>query len=355
MSTQARSSKQKQRQNAVPGAPVVDPANWTGAELSARDDWIHNLSTDEIAGMKSMATRLRDKLGDDPNELLRTARDDFDLGPVTAAFGVVTAALHDGLGIALIRGLPLDELKPIEAAIIYWGMGRHIGRAVSNNPEGDMIGHVMDLGKDYDDPRHRGYQTASAMDYHCDQSDIVGLLCIQTAKSGGLSKIASSIAVHNELLRRRPDLVAVLREPYCWSKHGEHRRGEVPYYESPVFNFADGYMSAAFGPKHMEKGHQLAEAADMTALQREAIDMTEAIADELHLGMAFRRGDILFLNNAVAVHTRTAFEDWPEPERRRLLWRLWLVCDGMRPQTPYQRQWRNGVHGEGTKERIVLG
>ena len=354
MSVQVHSSSETVRSAAVPGQPVSDPAAWTGSQISARHDWMFQLSANEIAGLKSMAAGLRDRLGDNPNALLRTQRENFDLGPFATTLAAVSASLHDGLGLALIRGLPLDELDPMETAIIYWGMGRHMGRAVSNNPEGDMIGHVTDLGKDYDDPRHRGYQTASSMDYHCDQSDIVGLLCLQTSKSGGLSKIASSLAVHNELLRRRPHLADALRKPLCWSKHNEFKPGEAPYYESPVFNFKDGFLSIAFGPKHIEKGHALAEAVDMTPLQREALAVAESICEELHFSQAFQRGDIQFLNNAVAVHTRDAYQDWPEPERKRHLWRLWLVCDDARPQTPYHHQWRNGIHGAGTEERIVL-
>src|SRR5690606_18060104 len=115
--------------------------------------------------------------------------------------------LKDGLGVVLIRGLPMDELTRLEAATIYWAIGTRLGEARSNNPEGDMLGHVTDLGKDQDDPKSRGYQTRAAMDYHCDQSSIVGLFCVNEPKAGGISKIASSVAVYNALLQRHPDIV----------------------------------------------------------------------------------------------------------------------------------------------------
>ena len=132
----------------------------------------------------------------------------------------------------------MDALSPLETATVYWAMGLHMGEARSNNPEGDMIGHVLDAGREYGHPQHRGYQTAAEMDYHCDQTDAVALLCIRTARSGGTSKIASSVRLHNEVLRLRPDLHAVLTRPFCWTKHGETNPDEWPYFESPVFNFS---------------------------------------------------------------------------------------------------------------------
>lgn len=350
----SRSTSPGGRAPAVPGKPVIDPADWTGADLAQREDWIYRLTDGEIGDLLSMAKAVRERIGDDPIGLLRTRREDFDLGAFDDSLTAIRRDLRDGLGVALIRGLPLDAMTPVDAAIVYWALGRHLGTAVSNNPDGDMIGHVIDLGGDYEAPTQRGYQTRASMDYHCDQCDIVGLLCIQTARSGGLSKVASSIAVYNELLRRRPELIDVLAQPYCWSKHAEVDSGEKGFYESPVFNFLDGNLCTSFGPKHMEKGHALPDAPEMTAPQEEAIRAAEEVCEELHFAMELRRGDIQFLNNSVALHTRTAFEDWPEPERKRRLWRLWLVAPDMRPPTPYIRQWRNGVHVEGTDERIVL-
>jgi hypothetical protein len=263
-------------------------------------------------------------------------------------------SLRAGPGIALYRGLPMDALSPLETATVYWAMGLHMGEARSNNPEGDMIGHVLDAGREYGHPRHRGYQTAAEMDYHCDQTDAVALLCIRAAKSGGISKIASSVRLHNEVLRLRPDLHAVLTRPFCWTKHGETNPDEWPYFESPVFNLRDGRLSTAFGPQHIMKGHLLPEAPDIAPRQQEAIDFVSALAEQHHATMDFRRGDIQILNNYTCVHTRTAFEDWPEPERKRVLWRLWLAIPGFRHPTPYSAQWSRGVTNDRTRQQIRL-
>ncbi|MBT7953765.1 MAG: TauD/TfdA family dioxygenase [Rhodospirillaceae bacterium] len=348
-------SSEVNRPDFVLGQPAIDPAIWTKEDLASSDDWLHLLSQQEIDGLVQMAGRYRENFGDDPNALLKTTKADFDLGPLSKTLNKVYSELKDGKGIALIRGLPMDDIELIDAAAIYWGMGRHMGETMSNNPEGDMLGHIRDEGLDYNDPNHRGYQTNVTMDYHCDQTDIVGLLCIQTARSGGLSKIVSSISVYNELLKRRPDLVEVMAQPYCWTKHAEMQSEEKNYYESPVFNALGGKLCVAFGPKHMEKGHMLTEAPDITDAQLEGIRLTEEICEELHYAMALERGDIQLANNCVALHTREGFEDWPEPERKRQLWRLWLVQPDLRPPTPYILQWRHGVHPAGTKLRVKLG
>ena len=161
------------------------------------------------------------------------------------------------------------------------------------------------------------------------------VVCIIEAMTGRLAKLASSIQAYNELLNRRPDLVEVMSQPYCWTKHAETNTGELSYYESPVFNLLHDTLSIAFGPKHMKKGHSLDQAPDMTSKQAEGISVLEGIAEEIHAKMEFKRGDIQFVNNYTILHTRTAFEDWPEPERKRTLWRLWLSLDNFHPHTPY--------------------
>ncbi len=327
---------------------------WTGSDLENRSDWLFPATSDESSHLVDMARSVRQTLGDDPNDILKLKSSDFDLGPWGDRLRSIMEEVRDGYGIALYRGLPIDDLTLHETAIIYWAMGLAVGQPMSNNPEGDMIGHVVDAGKDYNDPKHRGYQTNVTMDYHCDQSDVVTLLCINTAKSGGLSKLASSRAVYRELLDRRPDLVDVLSRPFCWTKHSEKDDTEKSYYDSPVFNFKDDILSTSFGPKHMEKGHALPEAPDITSQQQEAIDVMSDIAEELHGEMQLERGDVQFANNYTVLHTRTGFEDWPEPERRRTLWRLWLSVPDFLPRTPYSEQWRNGVNLNSMKKRIVL-
>lgn len=344
----------ERRELAMLGERVVDPAQWSGQDMAAREDWCYELNAAQCDALMAMAAGVRKHIGDDANALLTMPREDFDLGECAPLAATIKRDLTDGRGFALLRGLPMDDVDLIDSAIMYWGMGRALGQAVSNNPDGDMIGHVTDLGKDMSHPKHRGYQTRAGMDYHTDQSTVVGLLCFATARSGGLSKIASSVAVYNTLIERRPDLLEPLSQPYYWSKLGETDRDDDPFYLSPVFNLLYGYLCTSFGPNHMIKGHALEEAPALTDAQGEALEVVEQICEELHLSMELRRGDIQFLNNMVIMHTRTGFEDWPEPERKRRLWRLWLDVPGIRPLTPFLEQWHGGLKLKDTRERIEL-
>lgn len=336
------------------GKPVVDPADWQGTDLETRSDWRHVLSDAESHDLKAMAGQVVDRIGDDPNGLLTLTRADFNLGAFSRQIPWLRETLQDGLGVALIRGLPMDDLTSVEAAAVYWGIGANLGEARSNNPEGDMLGHVTDLGKSQDDPDSRGYQTRETMDYHCDQASIVGLLCVREPQSGGLSKVASSVAAYNTLLERSPETVELLSQRYCWTKHGEVEAGVSPYYESPILSVLDEKLCISFGPRHIVKGHLLPGAPALTPAQQAAIELMEQIADEQHFAMQLQRGDMQFLNNFVVLHTRTEYTDRPEPDRKRLLWRLWLSAPEIRPATDYVKQWDAGVTLSQTRPRIRL-
>ena len=322
--------------------------------MASSNDWIYPLDAAAIDDLKSMVKIVRRRIGNDPNGLLSLSRSDFDLGAAKSIMQSIDHDLRDGRGFALIRGLPLDELSLLDTAVIYWGLGTALGTATSNNPQGDMLGHVTDLGKDDAHPLQRGYQSRKTLDYHTDQAPVVALLCIQTAKRGGLSKIVSSIAAHNELLHRRPDLMEPLTQSFCWSMMGEIDPDAKPFYESPVFNFIDGYLSTSFGNRHIFKGHALPGAPSLTDVQHQALDFLEELCEELHLGMELHRGDVQWVNNMVVMHTRDEFEDWPEPERKRRLWRQWLSIPNNRPLTPFQEHWRQGLMLESTKQHIDL-
>ncbi|MDP6174414.1 MAG: TauD/TfdA family dioxygenase, partial [Rhodospirillales bacterium] len=270
-----------EREPALPGQPVVDPACWTGEELAARQDWIFELSAREISDLGAMAASVRERIGDDASALVGMTADDFYMGAFASRFEQAKQILKDGVGVVLIRGLPVDDWDRLNLAIAYWGIGNHVGRPQSNNPQGDMIGHVTDKGKDLENPNHRAYQTNAELFFHVDQCDMLALLCVQQAKSGGRSKVVSSIALHNEMLKLRPDLAKVLAEPFIWSLHGEQGPGQGAWFESPVFNYVDGYLSVAAGYKSIEKGHKLPGVEPLTATQWEALNYLEDLGNQL--------------------------------------------------------------------------
>jgi hypothetical protein len=320
------------RQPAVPGQKVVDPAVWTGAELERSDHWIYRLSAAEIEDIDN-AVRGVEAAGLD---IMDISRETFPLPVFGAALANIREQLLDGPGLVLIRGFPVERYNRAQAAAAFFGIGCYLGRAVSQNAKGHVLGHVKKLtDSDYNvNPNERGYRTSVDQRFHADSCDIVGLMCLQTPKSGGLSSVASTVAVHNEMLARRPDLVRVLAGPIYWDRRGEVPEGKDPWYVLPVFNYDGGWFSCRYARQYIDSTQRFEQVPRTTPAQQEALDMMDTLLAELHLKMQFQTGDIQFLFNHVTLHGRTAFEDWPEPERKRHLFRLWLTIDGERPLPP---------------------
>jgi hypothetical protein len=257
--------------------------------------------------------------------------DDFPLPRLAPRLREVRRAVLHGRGFALIRGWPSTERSLQQCAFAFRGVGAHLGEAISQNGKGHVLGHVANLGLDYADPTTRGYQTRAELAYHVDAGDIVGLLCIRPSRSGGQSKVASSTTVWNEVVRRRPDLARALTQPTPFSRWGE-----------------GGRMVAAIIQSSIEKAQAFDDAPRLTAAQVEAMDVVQAIADEdgVRLDMDFRPGDMQFLCNHSTLHSRTAYEDWPEQDRRRHLLRLWLACDdGPALPSNYVTQFQGATRG----------
>ena len=341
------------RKPAVLGQTVVDPADWTGEELARSEQWIHRLTEAEIADI-DRAVRDVEARGLD---ILDISRETFPLPVFGPALAGIREELLNGLGLTLIRGFPIERYNRAQAAAAFFGIGCHIGRAVSQNAKGHLLGHVKKLtDADYNvNPNERGYRTNVDQRFHADSCDIVGLMCLQTPKSGGFSSIASTVAVHNEMLARRPDLVRVLAGPIYWDRRNEVPEGKDPWYVLPVFNYQDGWFSCRYARQYIDSTQRFEQVPRQTPERVEALDMMDALLAELHMKMQFEMGDLQFLYNHVTLHGRTAFEDWPEPERKRHLFRLWLTTDGARPIPPVlAERTQGGIVLEGTRLKAPL-
>jgi hypothetical protein len=305
--------------------PVFDNVQaWYGPAMAGRGEWTYELRANEIDEIDN-AVRTAVERGAD---LVSMTREDFPLPVLAPRLAEIRDYILHGAGLFLLRGLPVQRYSPLESALAFRGIGAHLGEAVSQNGQGHVLGHVANLGLDYSDPSTRGYQTAAELRYHTDASDIVGLLCLKPAKSGGLSRVASSTTVWNEVVRRRPDLAAELMQPYCLSRWGEIGAGQQRYAEFPLFTAFDGRMIAVFIAAAIEKAQAFSEVPRLSAAQHEAMVMVNALAgeDAIRLDMDFRPGDMQFLLNHSILHSRTAYEDFPETSKRRHLLRLWLAC-----------------------------
>src|SRR5580692_1729634 len=198
------------RTPAVPLQPVVDPAGWNADELHDVSRWSYRLGGRDVDDLIA-AIEVFHCTGVPIAEL---AREQFPLGDFGDVLADVRRELIDGRGIVMLQGFPVEQLSREDQAIGYLGLGAYLGRTMPQNKQGHVLGHVKDLGGDYADPNTRGYMTRAEMRFHNDPCDYVGLLCLQTAKSGGVSRIASSVTVYNRMLAQRPDLAKVLTEDF---------------------------------------------------------------------------------------------------------------------------------------------
>jgi hypothetical protein len=305
------------------------PAAWYGPAMAARTDWIEDLSPGEVAEIEAAVRPLTARAAD----IAAMTRADFPLPTFGRRMERILGELLRGRGFVLIRGLPMERMSMREAATAFFGLGTWLGNARSQNAKGHVLGHVKDMGVSSKDPNVRIYQTNERQTYHTDSCDIVGLLCLKTAKSGGLSTLVSSSTIFNEMRRRRPDLLRHLLQPVATDRRGEVPAGMKPFFEIPVFNWHEGHLTAIYQRQYIDSAQRFAEAPRLGAEQVAALDMFDDLANDpaLNLHMEFRPGDMQFVHNHVLLHDRTGFDDWPEPERRRHLLRLWLAASGARP------------------------
>src|SRR6185295_17474275 len=220
-----------------------------------------------------------------------------------------------------------------EAAVAFLVIGVHLGRLRMQNAGGHLLGHVKDLGRSSLDPNARIYQTRERQTHHTDSCDVVGLLCLRAAKSGGLSNLVSSTTIFNEMRRRRPDLLKVLLDPIETDRRGEVQEGGKPYFSIPVFNWHAGLISAIYQRQYIESARRFPDVGPLSTKQIQALDLLDELANDqnLNLTMELEPGDIQLVHNHTILHDRTAFEDWPEPERKRHLLRLWVAPPDARP------------------------
>ena len=296
--------------------PVKHPSAWTGEAMRRRTDWVLDWPAAALAELEAGS-----------------------VGSAGRAF--LQGALHEvthGRGFVLLRGLPVERFSLEELRSLYWSLGQHLGTPVTQNVKGDPIGEITDHGMDANAVGVKPSMTNAEQRPHSDPCDVVSLLCVQPAKEGGLSRIASSLAIYNRLLEESPEAFDALHRGFHHDLRGDETPGApfgctpVPI---PVYRWHGGMLSCVFNASSARQAAQRMNRplprAELALLDR-IVEL--AHSDEFRLDMSFRPGDIQLLNNHTVIHWRTGYTDWPEPERKRRLYRLWISRPGERPVDP---------------------
>ncbi len=346
----------------IPSKPIEGESAWKGSIQKNPDQWRYIFTEADIGELEQTLQSVRQN---DMDMLQIRSKLDFPLARLGKTFEKLRHDVLYGNGVLLLRGLPIDRYSKQDAATIYYGIGMHFGYPVSQNARGQLLGHVIDLGEESESAapsdgkpktffhtQNRGYNTRERFRFHCDKSDLVGLLCIHPAKQGGQSLMVSSVAIHNEIMARRPDLLAVLYEPFWTSRQREVPSGARPYFQMPVFHFHKGEFICYYTRTWIESCKQFPELPPLTPLQREALDLFDTLAEDtsFQLAMDLERGDIQFLNNHTVLHTRTAYEDFPDFELKRHLLRLMMVT----PDAQALPFWFYDCYGAGKRGGIYV-
>ena len=304
--------------------PVLGNIAWKGAALADSTNWLTQVSTQNIRDMEaSLAAVRRRGL---PTEAITKA--DFPLPSLETRLGEIAREIESGRGFVLLRGLPVQRWGTEDTTAIYRAISTHLGAPTSQNRRGDRMMAVRDAGLSAAELNARGPQTTAKLYYHSDFADIVGLLCIHPAKSGGVSRICSSMAIYNALLAAgKRDLIDAFYDGYPFDRKGEEGPGVAPVSETPVpmLSWHQGVLSFRYVPGWSETATKRI-GQPWTAQQKAAVDEVNRLSNlpEYYLDMDFRVGDVQYLNNYSVLHSRTEFVDFPEPERKRFLQRIWL-------------------------------
>ena len=308
--------------------PITDRSAWRGAQLRNDTTWYWNLPPGAIRDIDVAL----EKLAATPVPLIEMTRTDMPLPSIENELAALVREFEHGRGFIVIRGLPLERYTDDQVARIFWGIGRHIGNPISQNAQGDLLGHVKDVGGlTYGAKNVRGYQTTAELNFHNDNCDVVGLLCFRKARAGGLSRIASATAIHNEVLEKHAEFLDLLYRGFRYDLRGEERAGVSPITGNiPIYSFFAGKLSMRYVYTSIMQATRKGGFA-LTAEECAALTFlnTTAGRDDIVLEMMMEPGDMQFCFNHTVLHSRTEFEEWDEPERKRHLLRLWLnVPDG---------------------------
>jgi len=296
---------------------------WRAASFKDSSDYLLELGRDGREEILAALAALERDARLAPAHAL--AKADFPFGELGRKLARACGEVRSGRGFVVLRGLPFEGLSLEQYTAAVWGVGLHFGQALSQNAQGELVTSVVDATAE--DATPRMYRSSLELRPHSDITAMISLACWQKSQAGGASIVVSGVTVHDAIRERAPHLLEPLYRGFHYHRLGEEGPGEeaTTPYRVPVFAARNGQLSCRYQRSGIAAGHR-ERGAPLEARDIEALNLFDevAAAPENRLAFFLERGDMIVINNYTVLHARTRFTNFPEPERRRRLIRLWL-------------------------------
>lgn len=338
--------------------PITLPSAWNGSYLSQNPHiWMYELTDSDKATIDAGVRHFQGlnktmeemKVQDFPvsEEFLRKIQD------------WKRELTGQGRGFQVLRGVPVKEWTMKQSEIFFFALGKYLGNPGAQDIEGSLLGHVKNIGET--GKVERPYRKSVDIAYHCDGADIVGLLCMHSAKSGGASRIVSSVTAYNELLKHPRGQEYVHRlfgKVLLFTRKTFGLSPYLPVY--PLRQDGRGVLRSYWNQEFYLKSYRHPENGTLTENGRadpfvvEAVEAYDAIlnrditlarareerllgmrsqeegaagetqqeqqqekqeqSEELGLSMYLQQGDVQLVSNHFVLHARTEFTDYTDLE-----------------------------------------
>ncbi|SDD24558.1 TauD/TfdA family dioxygenase [Rhodococcus tukisamuensis] len=317
-----------------PGALQQRPA-WRASDIAGSTGWRLRLTSSDVAEVDSALNHSR-SCG---LPVLKLRAEHFPLPHLAARLHQLATDLDDGYGFGVIRGLPTERYSESDLRTILWGIGQHLGIAVSQDAYGHMVDRVRPT-------------TAGTAQLTSDGSDITAVLGLQ---SGGQSVVVSSTEVFNEILAGWPKLAERMFGTYYLDRRGEHLPEELPYRAAPLACWFDGKLSIRYSRQDTVSAQRFSDIPKLEPEDFELFDLIDQRLDSarLRFEVEIRPGDIHLFNNYAVLHAQT--RRGPHDRTATDLFRLWLTLRDGRALPP-NFIWPDGRGGRGgvTPRDVVM-
>lgn len=304
------------------------PSVWRSEELAGQKDWCQQLTPTEIREVLDAVRHCQSR----GIPLFDITKEDFPLAMLADRFTRIQHELEGGRGFTVLRGFDPGSLDPEACKLVIWGLAQYLGTPEPQDRAGSLLHSVTNTGKTVaNSDTTRGYETDDELKFHNDGGDVFMLLCLRTAREGGVSKLVSAGALFNAILAERPDLAAVLQEPFYFDSRAQNVN-ESKVQVVPIFTEHEGQLNVLYKRRYIMTAQRFPDIPRLTPEQAQALDIFDRLCTDpaLQLSFSMQPGDIQIGNNYSILHSRTKYVDYDEPERRRHLYRLWLTLENGR-------------------------